>query len=132
MRTYLRLHGWDFLLTVLIAIGMHLNTFSAFMIKESYMTNYLLVAVVTTVIMALMFFIGYSKRNTIIGAVAWGVFLIGWVIYLRANDLVDLSEGADETIPAFWSIILFGTAVIYLLTRSILKRDLAGCGEKQI
>lgn len=118
MRTYLRLHGWDFLLTVLIAIGMHLNTFSAFMIKESYMTNYLLVAVVTTVIMTLMFFIGYSKRNTIIGAVAWGVFLIGWVIYLRANDLVDLSEGADETIPAFWSIILFGTAVIYLLTRS--------------
>ena len=67
MRQYVRLHAWDFLLTVLIAIGMHLNTFSAFMIRESYMTNYLLVTVVTTLVMAVMFVIGYNKRNTIIG-----------------------------------------------------------------
>lgn len=118
MRNYLRLHGWDFLLTVLIAIGMHLNTFSAFMIKESYMTNYLLVTVVTTLVMAVMYVIGYSRRNTIIGAAGWGIFLIGWIIYLRANDLIDLTEGADETIPAFWTIVLFGSAVIYLLTRN--------------
>ena len=118
MKTYLRLHGWEFLLAVCIAIGMHLNTFSAFMIHESYMTNYVLVAVVTTVVMAVMYVIGYNKRNTIIGAGVWVVGLIGWIIYLRANDLIDLSEGADETIPAFWSILLFGTALIYLLTRS--------------
>lgn len=118
MRQYVRLHAWDFILTVLIAIGMHLNTFSAFMIRESYMTNYLLVAAVTTVVMAVMFVIGYNKRNTIIGGAGWAVFLIGWIIYLRANDLIDLEDGADETIPAFWSIVLFGSALIYLLTRS--------------
>lgn len=118
MRQYVRLHAWDFLLTVLIAIGMHLNTFSAFMIRESYMTNYLLVAVVTTLVMAVMFVIGYNKRNTIIGGAGWAVFLIGWIIYLRANDLINLEEGADETIPAFWSIVIFGSALIYLLTRS--------------
>lgn len=118
MRQYVKLHAWDFLLTVLIAIGMHLNTFSAFMIRESYMTNYLLVAIVTTVVMAIMFAIGYNKRNTIIGGAGWAVFLIGWIIYLRANDLIDLEEGADETIPAFWSIVIFGSALIYLLTRS--------------
>ena len=118
MRQYVRLHAWDFLLTVLIAIGMHLNTFSAFMIRESYMTNYLLVAVVTTLVMAVMFVIGYNKRNTIIGGAGWAVFLIGWIIYLRANDLINLEDGADETIPAFWSIVLFGSALIYLLTRS--------------
>jgi hypothetical protein len=105
-------------LTVLIAIGMHLNTFSAFMIRESYMTNYLLVTVVTTLVMAVMFVIGYNKRNTIIGGAGWAVFLIGWIIYLRANDLINLEEGADETIPAFWSIVIFGSALIYLLTRS--------------
>ncbi len=118
MRQYVRLHAWDFILTVLIAIGMHLNTFSAFMIRESYMTNYLLVAAVTTVVMAVMFVIGYNKRNTIIGGAGWAVFLIGWIIYLRANDLINLEDGADETIPAFWSIVLFGSALIYLLTRS--------------
>lgn len=118
MRQYVRLHAWDFILTVLIAIGMHLNTFSAFMIRESYMTNYLLVAAVTTVVMAVMFVIGYNKRTAIIGGAGWGVFLIGWIIYLRANDLIDLEEGADETIPAFWTIVLFGSALIYLLTRS--------------
>ena len=118
MRQYIRLHAWDFLLTVLIAIGMHLNTFSAFMIRESYMTNYLLVAVVTTVVMAVMFVIGYSKRNAIIGGAGWAVFLIGWIIYLRSNDLINLEDGADETIPAFWSILLFGSALVYLLTRS--------------
>ena len=118
MRQYVRLHAWDFILTVLIAIGMHLNTFSAFMIRESYMTNYLLVAVVTTLVMAVMFVIGYNKRNTIIGGAGWAVFLIGWIIYLRANDLINLKEGADETIPAFWSIVIFGSALIYLLTRS--------------
>ena len=118
MRQYVRLHAWDFILTVLIAIGMHLNTFSAFMIRESYMTNYLLVAVVTTLVMAVMFVIGYNKRNTIIGGAGWAVFLIGWIIYLRANDLINLEDGADETIPAFWSIVLFGSALIYLLTRS--------------
>lgn len=118
MRQYVRLHAWDFLLTVLIAIGMHLNTFSAFMIRESYMTNYLLVTVVTTLVMAVMFVIGYNKRNTIIGGAGWAVFLIGWIIYLRANDLINLEEGADETIPAFWSIVIFGSALIYLLTRS--------------
>ncbi|MBQ6526225.1 MAG: DUF4129 domain-containing protein [Clostridia bacterium] len=118
MRQYIRLHAWDFILTVLIAIGMHLNTFSAFMIRESYMTNYLLVAAVTTVVMAVMFVIGYNKRNTIIGGAGWAVFLIGWIIYLRANDLINLEDGADETIPAFWSIVLFGSALIYLLTRS--------------
>ena len=118
MRQYVRLHAWDFILTVLIAIGMHLNTFSAFMIRESYMTNYLLVAAVTTVVMAVMFVIGYNKRNAIIGGAGWAVFLIGWVIFLRANDLINLEDGADETIPAFWSIVLFGSALIYLLTRS--------------
>ncbi len=118
MRNYLRLHAWDFLLTVLIAIGMHLNTFSAFMIRESYMTNYVLVAVVTTAVMALMYVIGYHRRNVIVGAAGWLVALLGWIIYLRANDLIDMSEGADETIPAFWTIVTFGTAVIYLLTRS--------------
>lgn len=118
MRNYLRLHAWDFFLTVLIAIGMHLNTFSAFMIRESYMTNYVLVAVVTTAVMALMYVIGYHRRNMMIGAVGWAVALLAWIIYLRANDLIDMTEGADETIPAFWTIVTFGTAVIYLLTRS--------------
>ena len=46
------------------------------------------------------------------------MFLLGWIIYLRANDLINLEEGADETIPAFWSIVIFGSALIYLLTRS--------------
>lgn len=118
MKSYLRLHGWDFFLTVLIAVGMHLNTFSAFMIRDSYMTNYLLVAVVTTLVVAVMYVLGYSKLNTIIGVACWGLFLVGWLIYLRTNDLIDLSEGADETIPAFWTILLFGSALIYLLTRS--------------
>lgn len=118
MRNYVRLHGWEYLLTVLIAIGMHLNTFSAFMVKDSYMTNYALVAIVTAVVMALMYVIGYSKRNSIIGAAGMGVALIVWIIYLRAKDLLDLSEGADETIPAFWTIVTFGTALIYVLTRS--------------
>lgn len=118
MRSYLRFHAWDFVLAVFIAIGMHLNTFSAFMIKESYMTNYLLVTVVTTVVMAVMFFIGYNKRNMIIGAAGWGVALMVWIIYLRANDLINLEEGADETVAAFWTIVVFGSAVIYLLTRN--------------
>lgn len=118
MRNYVRLHAWDFILTVFIAIGMHLNTFSAFMIRESYTTNYVLIAAVTVLVTAVMYVIGYQKRNMIIGAVAWGVALIGWIIYLRANDLIDTTEGADETIPAFWTILLFGTALIYVLTRS--------------
>ena len=118
MKQYVKLHAWDFLLTVLIAIGMHLNTFSAFMIRESYMTNYLLVAVVTTVVMAVMYVIGYNKRNALIGAGGIGLALIIWIIYLRANDYLDLEDGADETFPAFWTIVLFGTGVIYLLTRN--------------
>lgn len=118
MKSYVRLHAWDFILTVLIAVGMHLNTFSAFQIRDSYMTNYLLVTLVTTLVMVVMFIIGYNKRNTIIGAVGWGATLLGWIIYLRANDLVTLEEGADETIPAFWTILLFGSALIYVLTRS--------------
>ena len=118
MRNYARLHAWDFILTVLIAIGMHLNTFSAFMIRESYTTNYVLIAAVTILVTAVMYVIGYQKRNMIIGAVGWGAALIGWIIYLRANDLIDMTEGADETIPAFWTILLFGTALIYVLTRS--------------
>lgn len=118
MKNYVKLHAWDFLLTVLIAVGMHLNAFSAFQIRDSYMTNYPLVSVVTTLVMAVMFVIGYNKRNTIIGAAGWGVALLGWIIYLRANDLIDLEEGADETIPGFWTILLFGSALIYVLTRS--------------
>lgn len=118
MRAYLRLHAWDFLLTVLIAIGMHLNTMSAFMIRDAYLTNYGLIAAVTAVVMALMFAIGFNKKTMIGGAAVWGLAFIGWVIYLRANDLISLEEGADETIPGFWTILLFGTAIIYLLTRS--------------
>ena len=34
MKQYVRLHAWDFILTICIAIRMHLNTFSAFMIRE--------------------------------------------------------------------------------------------------
>ena len=71
MRQYVRLHAWDFILTVLIAIGMHLNTFSAFMIRESYMTNYLLVAAVTTVVMAVMFVIGYLQGRAFLQPGAW-------------------------------------------------------------
>ena len=102
MKQYVKLHAWDFLLTVLIAIGMHLNTFSAFMIR----------------VMAVMYVIGYNKRNALIGAGGIGLALIIWIIYLRANDYLDLEDGADETFPAFWTIVLFGTGVIYLLTRN--------------
>lgn len=118
MNNYVRLHWWDFLLTVCIAVGMHLNTFSAFVIKDAYMTNYLLVFLVTTAVTALMFVLGYNKRNTIIGAVGGGVLFVGWIIYLRVSGQIHLTEGSDETIPAFWTILLFGTAVVYLLTRN--------------
>lgn len=120
MKRYIRLHAWDFLLTVIIAIGMHLNTFSAFMIRDSYMTNYALVAAVTLAIMAVMYVIGYNKRTALIGSAGIGVALIVWVIVLRAGGFLDdlSAEGADETIPAFWTILLFGTTVIYVLTRS--------------
>lgn len=120
MKQYVRLHAWDFILTVLIAIGMHLNTFSAFMIRESYMTNYVLVATVTLAITALMYIIGYNKRNALIGGIGIGVSLIVWIIVLRAGGYLDdlSAETADETIPAFWTIVLFGTALIYVLTRS--------------
>lgn len=118
MRKYVKLHVWDYLLTVMVAVGMHLNVFSAFMIRESYMQNYLLVTIVTAVVTAIMYVIGFDKRNTVIGAVGWGIALIGWIIYLRANDMIDMSGESDETIPAFWSIVVFGTAVIYLLTRN--------------
>lgn len=118
MRNYVKLHAWDYLLTVLIAVGMHLNVFSAFMIRESYMHNYALVAAVTAVVTAIMFVVGYNRRNAVVGAAGMGVALVGWIIFLRAKDLIDLSGESDETIPAFWTIVLFGTAVIYLLTRS--------------
>lgn len=118
MRNYVKLHAWDYLLTVIIAVGMHLNVFSAFMIRESYMHNYVLVAIVTAAVMVVMFLIGYNKRNAIVGGVGWGIALVVWVIYLRANDLIDLSGETDETIPAFWTIVLFGSTVVYLLTRS--------------
>ena len=120
MKQYVRLHAWDFILTICIAIGMHLNTFSAFMIRESYMTNYALVAIVTTLVMAVMYVIGYNKRTSLIGGVGIGVALIVWVIILRARGYLDdlSAEGTDETIPAFWTIVLFGTALIYVLTRS--------------
>ena len=90
MRQYVRLHAWDFILTVLIAIGMHLNTFSAFMIRESYMTNYLLVAAVTTIVMAVMFVIGYNKRTAIIGG-AWLTGIVGLLILstIRIKKLQD-------------------------------------------
>lgn len=120
MKQYVRLHAWDFILTICIAIGMHLNTFSAFMIRESYMTNYALVAIVTTLVMAVMYVIGYNKQTSLIGGAAIGVALIVWVIILRARGYLDdlSAEGTDETIPAFWTIVLFGTALIYVLTRS--------------
>ena len=120
MKQYVRLHAWDFILTICIAIGMHLNTFSAFMIRESYMTNYALVAIVTALVMAIMYVIGYNKRTSLIGGAAIGVALIVWVIILRARGYLDdlSAEGTDETIPAFWTIVLFGTALIYVLTRS--------------
>lgn len=120
MKQYVRLHAWDFILTICIAIGMHLNTFSAFMIRESYMTNYALVAIVTALVMAIMYVIGYNKRTSLIGGVGIGVALIVWVIILRARGYLDdlSAEGTDETIPAFWTIVLFGTALIYVLTRS--------------
>ena len=120
MKQYVRIHAWDFILTICIAIGMHLNTFSAFMIRESYMTNYALVAIVTALVMAIMYVIGYNKRTSLIGGVGIGVALIVWVIFLRARGYLDdlSAEGTDETIPAFWTIVLFGTALIYVLTRS--------------
>ena len=68
--------------------------------------------------MAVMYVIGYNKRNALIGAGGIGLALIIWIIYLRANDYLDLEDGADETFPAFWTIVLFGTGVIYLLTRN--------------
>lgn len=120
MKQYVRLHAWDFILTICIAIGMHLNTFSAFMIRESYMTNYALVAIVTALVVAIMYVIGYNKRTSLIGGVSIGVALIVWVIILRARGYLDdlSAEGTDETIPAFWTIVLFGTALIFVLTRS--------------
>lgn len=118
MKQYMKFHVWDFFLTVLIAIGMHLNTFSAFMVRESYMTNYPLIAAVTFLMTAIMFVVGYNRRNALIGAGGIATALIIWIIYLRANDLLTLEDGADETIPAFWTIVLFGTALIYVLTRS--------------
>ena len=102
MRQYIRLHAWDFLLTVLIAIGMHLNTFSAFMIRESYMTNYLLVAAVTTVVMAVMFVIGYSKRKDIEEQFGLSSQKIAAILN-RNEKFVKATEGKGK-VKATWTV----------------------------
>lgn len=118
MKSYIRLHAWDFVLTFFMSLGFCLNLFSAWVIRDQYTRNYPLIIVVILAVNALMYVIGYNKKTALIGAAGWCVFAVIWVLFMRSRGWLTFNEEIDKSIPAFWSVLLFATALVYLLTRN--------------
>lgn len=118
MKTYIRLHAWDFVLTFFMSLGLCLNLFSAWVIRDQYTKNYTLIVVVILAVNVLMYAIGFNKKTALAGTAGWGVFAVLWVLFLRAKGWLTFDVEIDKSVPAFWSVLLFATALVYLLTRN--------------
>lgn len=118
MKSFIRLHAWDFVLTFFISLGLCLNLFSAWVIRDQYTKNYVLIVIAILAVNALMYVIGYSKKTAMAGGIGWLVFTVVWVLFMRSQGWLTFNEEIDKSVPVFWSILLYATALVFLLTRN--------------
>ena len=89
MKSYIRLHAWDFVLTFFMSLGYCLNLFSAWVIRDQYTKNYALIIVVILAVNALMYVIGFRKKTAYIGAAGWALFTVACFLFLVALSCLD-------------------------------------------
>lgn len=125
LKDYLRASAFDFLLCLVVGMGLGFINCGAFFVDASLQCSWPALIIATAVPLLLFFAAAYSTRTVVPGAVGIAVLLALAVVASagisgNANVLEDQSSN-----PAIFILVMFlSTAVAFLLTR---KRWMARC-----
>lgn len=118
MKKYLQSHIWDFIFTVMIAVGLGLNVLSSFELNTPLLTNYAVMILTVVAVNLFCFISGYNKKNTITGIITGIVLVVAGVVLVASKGYFSSGNETAASVPIFWAVMIFSAVFTYLLTRN--------------
>lgn len=131
MKQYWKNYVWEYLMCVVAAAMLLLNTAQGFYIPDKLADNILLAAAACAVLMLLFFVGGYNKVSMVLVPVVTGALVVLAFFLLRAKgvDIVD-EEGSKTAFYIYWFAFAVICIAVYLCSRfrlGIAILFLVGC-----
>lgn len=102
MKQYLRYRCWDWILCILISVGLIVNILSGFEIED--VTAHMLVIVSLTVVLTLVYFLAAINKSTSIVGIIVGIFILIALLILCRNTNLFVNDQK------------YGMQIIYVIT----------------
>lgn len=115
MRQYIRYRGWDFVLCVLISIGMAVNVLSGFEI-DFVKEQLLILILVTAAVSLLCFLAAVNKRSAVAGIIIGIVLAAAAAAVVRGREI--FSNEAENAQMIFYLVIVIAAIAVFLIGRS--------------
>lgn len=131
MKQYWKNYVWEYLMCVIAAAMLLLNTVQGFYIPDRLADNVLLAVAACAVLMLLFFLGGYNKVSMVLVPVITAALVVMCFLLLRANgvDIVD-KEGSETAFYIYWFAFAVICILVYLCSRfrlGVAVLFLAGC-----
>lgn len=119
MGRYIKYSIPDFLLCLLMAVGISVNVYQGFYLPEALSVDFLRCAAVAAAVLVFLFWAKYSNRTVVLGIIA-GVLLAAAAIVVLYMAGIPLTETEDaEANSALWYMLTIGiTLGVFLLART--------------
>lgn len=115
MKQYLRYRCWDWILCILISIGLTVNVLSGFDIDD--VAERMPVLIILAIILTLVYFLAaINKITSVIGILAGIVAFIGVVILCRSTNI--FVNDAENSTQVFYVVIVAVSLAVFLVCRS--------------
>lgn len=118
MKQYWKNYVWEYLMCVVAASMLLLNTAQGFYIPDKLADNILVAVAACAVLMLLFFMGGYNKVSMVLVPVITGALTVLCFLLLRAKgvDIVDV-EGSETAFYIYWFAFAVICIAVYLCSR---------------
>lgn len=113
---YLKSRIWDWLLCICISVGLVFHIYSGFILEDAISSNVLAVIGFMAVLMMLLFLFAYNRWMTGLGIAAGIVLLIGFLVYIRANNVFE--EETANSLCITLTITIITAFIVFLACRT--------------
>jgi hypothetical protein len=116
---YLKYSIWDYVLCILMTVGLTINVFQAFYLPAGLAANIIWLFVLVSSIFLILFLCGYSKRTIAISIVVFIILTIFTLIYIKKSEIFAIiSTDPEANSHMYYAIVAIFAFPVFLLSRS--------------
>lgn len=116
MKKYIKYRSLDWILCILISIGLTVNVFSGFEMTDKLSSNIVIIAIVTAAAQLIFFMAAFNKKTTISGIIIGVLMLILAVIYFQSQN--PFIHDKSDSIQIFWIVAISVALMVFLAART--------------